>query len=371
MEFLYTLGAGQIAAVSVIVFIGASSLANIILGFKSSSSTQLIDRAEEAAELEVAVTERSSDRPQQDDWSDRLKKGLEVSRLNIWEKIAGVLKQDKLDQDELDEIEETLYGADIAPSLVQRLLSDIEQEYRQSDKSQWDFKTWIKGYFNEILGPVQNKNRKEFWANEVSGLKVVMVVGVNGAGKTTTIGKLATRLSKNGAKVVVGACDTFRAAAVEQLEVWADRAGCKIVKGPEGGDPSGVAYDAVAKAKKENADYCIIDTAGRLHTMGHLMDELAKTKRVIQKLDQNAPHETLLVLDAVTGQNAMRQAEEFNKSLEISGLVFTKCDGSAKAGSAISIVDQLKTPIAWIGVGEQVEDLNLFQVEDYLEALIS
>jgi fused signal recognition particle receptor len=197
-----------------------------------------------------------------------------------------------------------------------------------------------------------------------------MIVGVNGAGKTTTIGKLATRLQKTGAKVVVGACDTFRAAAIEQLEVWCKRAGVEMVKAAHGADPSGVAYETFQKAKSMAADYCIIDTAGRLHNNSNLMEELKKTQRVLTKLDSSAPHEVFLVVDAITGQNALRQAEEFNKALNLTGLIFTKCDGSAKAGSGVTMVDNLKVPIVLIGVGEQVEDLDQFNTEQYLNALL-
>jgi fused signal recognition particle receptor len=202
------------------------------------------------------------------------------------------------------------------------------------------------------------------------GTKVIMIVGVNGAGKTTTIGKLATKLTKQGAKVVVGACDTFRAAAVDQLQVWCDRAGADMIRAKEGANPSGVGYDALQRALNEKADYCILDTAGRLHTAGNLMEELTKSKNVLKKLDETAPHHTLLVLDAITGQNALRQAEEFNKALELTGLIFTKCDGSSKAGSAVGIVQKLNVPITYIGVGENVEDLNEFKLDEYLDALI-
>ncbi|MBH46775.1 MAG: signal recognition particle-docking protein FtsY [Halobacteriovorax sp.] len=198
-----------------------------------------------------------------------------------------------------------------------------------------------------------------------------MVVGVNGAGKTTTIGKLATKLTAQGAKVVVGACDTFRAAAVDQLQVWCDRAGATMIRAKEGANPSGVGYDALQTALNEKADYCILDTAGRLHTAGNLMDELKKSKTVLQKLDASAPHHTLLVIDAITGQNALRQAEEFHKTLELNGLILTKCDGSSKAGSAVSIVSTLQVPIAYIGVGESVEDLDEFKLDDYLKALLA
>ena len=197
-----------------------------------------------------------------------------------------------------------------------------------------------------------------------------MIVGVNGAGKTTTIGKLATKLKSQGAKVIVGACDTFRAAAVDQLQVWCERAGVDMVRAKDGSDPSGVAFDTVAKAYRENYDYCLIDTAGRLHTNTNLMDELVKTKRVMAKTSPDAPHEVLLVLDAITGQNALKQAQEFHKALSLTGIIFTKCDGSAKAGSAVGIVDQLRVPITYIGVGETVDDLHLFDMDLYLKTLV-
>ncbi len=170
---------------------------------------------------------------------------------------------------------------------------------------------------------------------------------------------------------MVGACDTFRAAAVDQLQVWCDRAGATMIRAKEGANPSGVGYDALQTALNEKADYCILDTAGRLHTAGNLMDELKKSKTVLQKLDASAPHHTLLVIDAITGQNALRQAEEFHKTLELNGLILTKCDGSSKAGSAVSIVSTLQVPIAYIGVGESVEDLDEFKLDDYLKALLA
>jgi fused signal recognition particle receptor len=362
---------GEIAAFSSMGFIGVYSVLNIIFALKTKSKQEPTTKKQtQTSTLKSVDQAATSAAPEKVavNWNDRLNKGLESSRKNIWHKIANLVTGKKLDNEIIEEVEEILFSADISPMIVDRLLEDMKTEF---DSGQGEFKDWIKNYFKNILNPVQEKSDLDFWKGKHQGLKVVMIVGVNGAGKTTTIGKLATHLSNSGSKVVVAACDTFRAAAVEQLEVWSQRAGCEIVKGVDGGDPSGVAYDAVAKAKKMGADYCLIDTAGRLHTAGNLMDELSKTKRVIQKIDQNAPHATLLVLDAVTGQNAIKQAEEFNKALELSGLIFTKCDGSSKAGSAVSIVDQLKVPISWIGVGEQVEDLNEFAVDDYLNALIS
>ena len=188
--------------------------------------------------------------------------------------------------------------------------------------------------------------------------------------KTTTVGKLATKLTGQGAKVVVGACDTFRAAATEQLQTWCDRACASMISGKENSSPTGVGYEALQTALKEKADYCILDTAGRLHTKDNLMQELIKSKNVLKKLKASAPEHIFLVLDAITGQNAIRQAQEFHKALSLTGLIFTKCDGSSKAGSAISIVGQLGVPIFYIGVGESVDDLDVFHLKEYLNALL-
>jgi len=223
------------------------------------------------------------------------------------------------------------------------------------------------------MSPIQaslNSALTEYNPQDKGQTKVIMVVGVNGAGKTTTIGKLATKFRAEGASVVVGACDTFRAAAVDQLQIWCDRAGATMIRAKEGSNPSGVGYDTLQAALNAKADYCILDTAGRLHTKENLMEELTKSKNVLKKLDPNAPHHILLVIDAITGQNAIRQAEEFHKALDLNALIFTKCDGSSKAGSAVSIVSQLKLPIAYIGVGESAEDLDIFNLDDYLNALL-
>jgi fused signal recognition particle receptor len=236
------------------------------------------------------------------------------------------------------------------------------------------FKKHLYHFLENKINNVQQSVNKELYTfdhnKSFEKPKVIMVVGVNGAGKTTTIGKLATKLKHQGAEVVVGACDTFRAAAVDQLEVWCQRAKVEMVRAKEGTNPSGVAYDALQKAINSKADYCILDTAGRLHTAENLMEELKKMKRVLTKLDPSAPDETLLVIDAVTGQNAMRQAEEFHQALNLSGLIFTKCDGSSKAGGAVGIINKLQVPIIYIGVGESVDDLNIFNQGEYLNALL-
>lgn len=298
-------------------------------------------------------------------WSERLTDGLSRSRKDIWGKIGSLLSGG-LDDELQEELEEVLYTSDLSPKLVDELLTRLSKEGSEDPTGS------IKKFLQEKMIDSQNNVNTDLYTFNASEKKtqVIMIVGVNGAGKTTTIGKLATKLKSQGAKVVVGACDTFRAAAVEQLEVWCKRADVEIVKAAEGADPSGVAFDAVKRANEIQADYCIIDTAGRLHTKSNLMDELAKTKKVMSKVISDAPHHTLLVVDAITGQNALRQAEEFNKALELTGLIFTKCDGSSKAGSAVSIVDTLKVPIVYIGVGENVEDLDRFELNSFLDALV-
>lgn len=313
--------------------------------------------------------------PPKIDWSERLFKGLSRSRSEVWSKVSKLFTGNKLTEEAIEEIEELLYSADIGPKTVAELIEALEE--KSASEANFDengFKSFLYSFLKAKMEEVQenvNSSLYEFNKDEeYKGPKVIMVVGVNGAGKTTTIGKLATKLTSMGANVVVGACDTFRAAAVDQLEVWCQRANATMIRAKEGANPSGVGYDALQKAINEKADYCILDTAGRLHTAGNLMDELTKSKNVLKKLDESAPHETLLVIDAITGQNAIRQAEEFNKALSLTGLIFTKCDGSSKAGSAISIVDTLKVPISYIGVGENVEDLNIFDLNSYLGALL-
>ncbi|MDD4973700.1 MAG: signal recognition particle-docking protein FtsY [Bacteriovorax sp.] len=308
-------------------------------------------------------------------FTDRLKKGLSRSRQEVWGKLSTLFSGGLsiLDEDKIESLEELLYGADIGTATVAELMVEVHKKAKEGNLSEESFKNFLFDFLKAKMEPIQSKvdhGLYQFNPSDKKLTKVIMVVGVNGAGKTTTIGKLATKLRAQGANVVVGACDTFRAAAVDQLQVWCDRAGATMIRAKEGSNPSGVGYDALQAAINQNADYCILDTAGRLHTKENLMDELVKSKNVLKKLDPSAPHQILLVIDAITGQNALRQAEEFHKALDLTGLIFTKCDGSSKAGSAVSIVEQLKIPIAYIGVGETAEDLDVFRIDDYLKALL-
>ena len=325
-----------------------------------------------ATEPETEAAEET--KPEGPSWRERLAKGLSRSRSEVWGKLENIFTGEKLSDDVLDEVEEILYTADIGPSTASDIIDELRKRAKEPGFNSAQFKEFLRDFLGSILAGPQEKLDPallSFDATQaIKTTKVIMVVGVNGAGKTTTIGKLATKLTAQGASVVVGACDTFRAAAVDQLAVWCDRAGAHMVRAKEGANPSGVGYQALEEALSMKADYCILDTAGRLHTKGNLMDELAKSKKVLQKLDPAAPHQTLLVIDAITGQNAIRQAEEFNQTLGLTGLIFTKCDGSSKAGSAVGIVKNLNVPIAYIGVGENVEDLNLFKVDEYLDSLL-
>lgn len=319
----------------------------------------------------VLPTEKKEE-PKIISWKERLAKGLSRTRQEVFGKIDALITGNKLSLDQIDELEEVLYTSDIGPQTVSDLISALQKQVKEKDLSSEELKRFLYQFLKEKMVGVQSNVDQALYdfKNNSGKTKVIMVVGVNGAGKTTTIGKLATKLKQQGANVYVGACDTFRAAAVDQLQVWCERSGATMIRAKDGADPSGVAYEALKQAVENKADYCILDTAGRLHTKTNLMEELTKTKRVLSKLDDSAPHSTLLVIDAITGQNALKQAEEFNQALSLTGLVFTKCDGSAKAGNAISIVNSLKVPIVYIGVGEQVEDLEIFNLDEYLESLL-
>jgi fused signal recognition particle receptor len=337
---------------------------------------QSVEMTEEIPQTLPHVKDQVKDQvPVSISWNDRLKKGLNQSRKNIWGKLELIFSDEKklINSEQWELLEEILYGADLNPSLVQELLSEL-QKNSTSGLTINEYKKFLYDFLlRKMRDGIPPKAEELFFVDKKvnsPGPRVIMVVGINGAGKTTTIGKLATKLTAQGAKVVVGACDTFRAAAVDQLEVWCSRANAVMIRAQEGSDPSSVAYKTLEKAQELGSDYCILDTAGRIHTHTNLMEEIKKGKRVLGKLDQSAPHHILLVVDAITGQNALKQAKEFHKALDLTGVIFTKCDGSSKAGNAVSIVDELKIPIVYIGVGEEVGDLNIFNEEEFLKTLL-
>ncbi|MCR9243815.1 MAG: signal recognition particle-docking protein FtsY [bacterium] len=271
----------------------------------------------------------------------------------------------QLDEDLLDELEELLYQADLGP-LGTRVVDDLKAAYRKKEIRDTEA---VPGFLRERLQTILAGASAPL-TRAPSKPTVILVVGVNGSGKTTSIAKLACHFKSQGNSVMVGAGDTFRAAAVEQLTTWADRLEIPIIKQSTGADPAAVAFDAVAAAIARNVDYLVLDTAGRLHTQKNLMTELEKIVRVVQKQLPDAPHETLLVIDGTTGQNAIRQASEFAKAAPISGLVLSKMDGTAKGGAVFGIRDVLPVPVKFLGVGEGMEDLEPFDVESYIDAIL-
>lgn len=289
------------------------------------------------------------------------KKGLEKTRKGFIEKVSSIFSG-SIDEKSLDELEEALLLADVGPKATEELLKAIKEEFKKNDTN--DLKTILKTKMLAILGnpPALNIPSRP--------PAVLLMVGVNGAGKTTTIGKLSQRFRTQGKKVVIAASDTFRAAAIEQLEIWAKRTEAQLIKHQMGSDPAAVAFDAIQSAKARNVDIVIIDTAGRLHTKSPLMEELKKIKRIIQKALPEAPHESLLVLDATTGQNALNQAKLFNEAIGITGIVLTKLDGTSKGGIVFAIKKELNIPVKLIGTGEGIEDLADFKPEEFVEALL-
>lgn len=270
----------------------------------------------------------------------------------------------RVDKQFLAQLEEKLYLADVGPAVPQ-IVERVRQAYLDKEIS-GEVMNFVK---NEIRSLLTGPDAALHWA--ASGPTVMMVAGVNGSGKTTSIAKLARLFQDQGRKVVLAACDTFRAAAVEQLTIWSERLGCEIVKGQQGADPASVAHDGVSAALARKADVLIIDTAGRLHTQDHLMRELEKIRRVIQRQLPDAPHETLLILDATTGQNAIQQAQQFQKVVKCTGIVLTKLDGTAKGGSILSIKLKLNLPVKFIGLGEKLEDLEEFSADAFVDGLFA
>ena len=297
---------------------------------------------------------------------DRLKESLTKTRNSFIEKVESVFTGRKIDEETLEELEEILIISDVGMKAASEIMGVIREKAKKGEANDAEtVRELLKKEMTVILGdsqPIRVSGSKPF---------VILAVGVNGVGKTTTIGKLASRFHTQGLSVVLAAGDTFRAAGIEQLEIWAKRADTQFVKHQKGSDPSAVAFDAVVAAQKRAADVVIVDTAGRLHTKSNLMEELKKVRRTIDKAMPGAPHETLLVVDATTGQNALRQAELFNEVIGITGIALTKLDGTAKGGIIFAIKKELGIPVRLIGVGEGIEDLRDFEPKEFAEALFS
>ena len=297
---------------------------------------------------------------------DKLKQGLGKTKNSIDEKINNVFSTfRKVDEELLEELEEVLVMSDIGMETSMKIIDELRTKIKKEKiQDEEDVKKALKEIMKNILDIADSK------LNLDTKPSVILVVGVNGVGKTTSIGKIANNLVKSGKKVIVAAADTFRAAAVEQLEIWAERSGSQIVKKEEGSDPASVVFDAIKQTKEQGADILIVDTAGRLHNKKYLMDELFKIKKVIEKELPDASKEVLLVLDAETGQNAISQVKAFKETTDITGLVLTKLDGTAKGGVVLGIVSENQIPIKFIGLGEQIDDMQVFNAEEFLNAII-
>ena len=301
---------------------------------------------------------------------ETLDKGLSKTKEGVFSKLARVVAgKSKVDDDILDDLEEVLITSDVGVETTLRIIERIEKRVER-DKyiSTGELKGMLREEIAALLTENDNETDGEFTVPESKRPYVIMVVGVNGVGKTTTIGKLAYQYKKNGNKVYLGAADTFRAAAVEQLVIWGERVGVPVVKQKMGADPASVAFDTLSSAKANDADVVIIDTAGRLHNKISLMNELSKIKKVMDKVIPGAPHEVLLVLDGSTGQNAFEQAKQFTAATEVNALAITKLDGTAKGGVVIGISDQFKTPVKYIGLGEGMEDLQVFHRKEFVDS---
>jgi len=301
------------------------------------------------------------------DKKDKLDKGLEKTKVNVFNKISrAIAGKTTIDELALDDIEEALISSDIGVETTLKIISKLEERV---SRDKYINTSELNDFLKEEISLLMKNSYNEI--PEIPGPYVIMVVGVNGVGKTTTIGKLAHQFKQQGKKVVLGAADTFRAAAVDQLVIWADRAGVAIVKQDMGSDPASVCFDTLQSAKAIGADVVIIDTAGRLHNKINLMNELTKIKNVMSKVIPDAPHDVMLVLDASTGQNAIEQATQFTKATKVNSLALTKLDGTAKGGVVIGISDQFQIPVRYIGVGEGVEDLQAFNKNEFIDSLFN
>ncbi|MDE6697321.1 MAG: signal recognition particle-docking protein FtsY [Muribaculaceae bacterium] len=303
---------------------------------------------------------------------EQLDSGLEKTKKGVWDKIAhAVAGKSKVDDEVLDNLEEAFVTSDVGVDTTLKIIERLEERVaRDKYVNSSELNDILCDEITQLLSrPEDNTDLGDFEVPEDKKPYVIMVVGVNGVGKTTTIGKLAHQYKAAGNKVILGAADTFRAAAIEQLDIWGERAGVPVIKQKMGSDPAAVAFDTLSSAKAQGADVVIIDTAGRLHNKKGLMDELSKVKKVMQKVVPDAPHEVLLVLDGSTGQNAYEQAKQFVASTEVNALAVTKLDGTAKGGVVIGISDQFNIPVKYIGIGEKMEDLQIFHSDEFVRSL--
>ena len=301
---------------------------------------------------------------------EKLNEGLSKTREGFFSKLVRIISgKPKIDDDVLNELEETLILSDVGVNTTLKIIERLRK--RVSDEKNSDTSRLIEILKEEIVSVLGEDNQAESEPAVYNQPHVIMIVGVNGVGKTTTIGKLAYNFKQEGKKIMLGAADTFRAAAIEQLKVWAERSGADIVSRQMGADPASVAFDTVQSAVAHKSDIVLIDTAGRLHNKVNLMNELSKVRRVMEKVVPSAPHEVLLVLDASTGQNAIEQARQFTKATQVTGIVLTKLDGTAKGGVVIAIADEFKIPVKYIGVGEKVDDLQVFNKSEFVDSLFA
>ncbi len=304
----------------------------------------------------------------QHNWFVRLKAGLGQTSASFGLGIAGIFSRGRLDEEALESLEEILILGDMGATMASDLVSKLSQERFGQNVSEKDIRLALSREIALTLEPVA----KTLTIKHEAKPHVILVAGVNGTGKTTTVGKLASQYSANGLKVILAAADTFRAAATEQLKIWGDRSGCTVIAlNKLGGDTAGLAYEALNRAKSEGADILLIDTAGRLQNKVHLMAELQKISRVLKKIDQDAPHTTVLILDATTGQNAHNQVEQFREAIGIDGLIVTKFDGTAKAGVLVALAERFALPVFALGVGEGIEDLRPFEPKQFAQALMN
>jgi len=311
---------------------------------------------------DVKEADELADHTDEGGWLSRLSSGLKKSS----QKFTDVLTKSKLDDAALEELEDRLIQADLGPRTAAKIVAEFSSNRFGSEVDDMEVREALSQSMANILSPVA----KPLVINPETKPHIILMTGVNGVGKTTTIGKMAKQFQKDGKKVMMAAADTFRAAAIDQLKVWGERNHCTVVTKDIGSDPAAVAFEAIEKAKKDNVDVLLIDTAGRLHNKKNLMEELQKIIRVIRKQDETAPHATLLVLDATTGQNAISQVETFKELVDVSGLIVTKLDGSSKGGILVALADQFNIPVHAIGVGEGISDLQPFTAESYAKSLV-